>query len=177
MSMRRDMIRPASARFGGVATSRRTAMQESTVDRPPSSHEEPPRSRLEDEVLEILTKSDRPPSNVVKFQSKVRQKRYTAPNRLRASTANVRITSFSLLVAMIVLAILAAVIEDRSALIGRVLALLSLACLIALFVRRWVRPEQPQIKTWRGRDVDFRPPPRRPEWLDRLMGGPRGPRR
>lgn len=147
------------------------------MDKQPPVEPSRSNSRLEDEVLEILHKADRPSSNVVKFQSRVRRRRMSTAHRLRNSATRVHLTGLNLLIATVVLAILAAMLDDRSALLGRILALLSVACLIGLFVRRWVRPEQPQIKTWRGRDVDFRPGPQRPEWLDRFLRGPKGPRR
>lgn len=147
------------------------------MDSQPSPERQAPRSRLEDEVIEILNKADRPPSNVVKFQSRVRQQRYAAPNRMRSIAGRVQITGLSIMIAMIGFAILAAVIEDSSPLLGKILAIASICCLIALFVRRWVKPEQPQIKTWRGRDIDFRGTSQRPAWLDRWLGGPKGPRR
>ena len=134
-------------------------------------------SRLEDEVLEILHKSDRPPSNVVKFQSRVRRQRMSILGRLGHAVGRFQVTGLSLLIATIALAILASVFDDRSAILGRVLALASVACLIGLFVRRWIRPEQPEIKTWRGRDINLRSHPQRPEWLDRFFGGPKPPRR
>jgi hypothetical protein len=147
------------------------------VNNHPPSDPKSPRNRLEDEVLEILNKSDRQPSNVVKFQSKLRRHRYTAPNRMRSMNGAFQITGLHLMIAMVVLAILAASVSSESVLVGRVLAILSIACLIALYVKRFVRPDKPQIKAWRGRDIHFGSPPARPAWLDRLMGGPRGPRR
>ena len=143
----------------------------------PPTEPRKPKSRLEDEVLEILHKADRPPSNVVKFQSRVRRQRMSTFSRLGDAAGRFHVTGLNLLIAAIVLAILAAIFDDRSALVGRVLALLSVACLIGLFVRRWIRPEQPQIKTWRGRDINIRSHPQRPEWLDRWFGGPKPPRR
>lgn len=116
------------------------------------------RSRLEDEVLEILHKTDRPPSNVVKFRAHARRRRMVDGQRLRSVVQGFQLTSLQLIIATLGLALLAVFVEGHSALLARGLALLSVACLVAIFVRRFRRPEPPQTKTWRGRDIQFRPP-------------------
>ena len=130
------------------------------------------RTRLENEIREILERSDRPPSNVVKFRSQVQRNRLT----LRQRFASVRIagvvTDLNILIAAIVLAVLGFVIGDSSQALGRLFGLLSFGAVVWLFVRYFRRPGQHSVKTWRGRDIDF-PPPRRSDWLDKRFGGPR----
>lgn len=135
-----------------------------------------PRSRLEDEVLEILTRVDGPPSNVVKFKTRVRRGRHGLVDRLRQQVGRVRITGLTLLIATMALAILAAIVDGSSPLLGRLLALASIATLIWLFVRGFRGPDRSSSKTWRGRDIDFSPSSR-PDWFSRRFGGPKRPRR
>jgi hypothetical protein len=134
------------------------------------------RSRLENEVLEILERTDRETPNVVKFQSRVQRQRLSLRTRLRRYTVHLRLSSQNLLLATFVLAILAVIASNASPLAGRVLAFLSVAALVSLFARSLWKPEQPSVKRWRGRDVDFSSPTR-PEWWNRLFGGPKGPKR
>ena len=134
------------------------------------------RTRLENEIQEILERTDRPPSNVVKFRSQVRTNRVSYRQRLESFSDRVRITELNLLVAAIVLAVLAFVLGDSSRALGSLLAILSVAAVVWLFVRYYRRPGHQSIKTWRGRDVDLTPP-RRSDWLERRLGGRRGPRR
>jgi hypothetical protein len=130
------------------------------------------RTRLENEIREILERSDRPPSNVIKFRSQVQQNQLSVRERLNALRGRRIVTDLNILVTAIVFAVLGFLVEDSSQAIGRLLALLSIAAIVWLFVRYFRRPDQDSVKTWRGRDVDFSPP-RRPDWLDRRFGGPR----
>jgi hypothetical protein len=135
-----------------------------------------PRSRLEDEVLEILQRADRPPSKVVQFRSRAQRERRSIAAQIDQVLSRVRITSMILLVACLVLAIVAALVSDASPLAGRILAICSIVALVALFVRSWRSPQQPTSKTWRGRDIDFHPSPAQDLW-NRFRNRPKGPKR
>lgn len=130
------------------------------------------RTRLEDEIREILERSDRPPSNVIKFKSRVRRNRLSTRQRLETLRGHGIVTDLNILIAAVVLAVLGFVLGDSSRALGRLLAFASVAAFVWLFVRYFRRPDHRSVKTWRGRDVDFSPP-RRPDWLDRRFGGPR----
>lgn len=130
------------------------------------------RSRLESEISEILERSNRPPSNVVKFRSQVRKNRYSIRQRAQTADVSSLTTEINILVAAVALAVLGVLIGDASEAAGRLLAILSFAAVVWLFVRYFRRPDHRSIKTWRGRDIDLTPP-RRSEWLDRRMGRPR----
>jgi hypothetical protein len=146
------------------------------LDKQPQSDSSKPHSRLEDEVLEILHRTDRPVSNVVKFRSRVRSNRNSFRDRFRIPTGRLHVTGLSLLVASLVLAVLAAFVDDSSPLLGQVLALGSIAAFVWLYVRGFRGPDRNSTKSWRGRDIDFSPSSR-PDWLNRRFGGPKRPRR
>ncbi len=146
------------------------------MDRETDEDRDERRTRLEREIREILERTDRPPSNVIKFQSRVRRDRHAAVNKMRSRTDRIRVTGLSLLIASVALAILASLVDESSPLIGRILAVASFAALVWLYVRYFRHPDEPAVKQWRGRDVDFSPT-RRPDWFDRKFGGPKRPRR
>lgn len=135
-----------------------------------------PRSRLEDEVIEILQRTDKPPSNVIKFQSRVQRQRRQARHKTASLTQSVQITGMTLLLASLALAIAGVWVDVASPLLARVCGLASAACLIGIYVLWFRRPKQQGIKQWRGRDIDFSPSPSRPAWMDRFFP-PKGPRR
>lgn len=118
-----------------------------------------PRSRLEDEVLEILQRADRPPSNVIKFRAQVRQRRPAVRDRARTITRNA-LEPVTLLGASLVLAILAVFAEGIANWLGVFLGLSALACFVLLFVLGFRRPRDVSQQRWRGRDIDLRPPTR-----------------
>jgi hypothetical protein len=142
---------------------------------------EPPtgrRSRLEDEVLEILHRADRPPSPWERarlwFSRLIRPR---DPVRRRSSRSLLRRFDESLwLPACLVCGIVAYFVSDTSPLLARILAVLATALVLLVIVRSLVRPNDSSVKQWRGRDVDFSPPGR-PLWLDRVFRGPRRPPR
>jgi hypothetical protein len=133
------------------------------VQEPPPNPSEP-RSRLEDEVLEILHRTDRPPSNMIKFKSRAQRERMQAVRGITGTVSNLTATSTSLLITCVALAVVAVIISDASPLAGKILALLSIAALFALFFRAWWGPKPPTTKVWRGRDIDLRPPPGQEMW-------------
>lgn len=146
-------------------------------DSPPDPSQRPS-SRLEDEVLEILASANRPPSNIVKFKSRARRLRFARMSSLMNMRARVRVTEVTLLGACVALATLAAILSGTSPILGKVLAVGSVAALFALFWNAWgsgsTRP--PTTKVWRGRDIALRPPPGQ-DFLDRIRARTRRPRR
>jgi hypothetical protein len=129
-----------------------------TTDTDPSGNDQTPRrrTRLEDEVLEILTRADRPPTRLEKLRSwRWRRGRWGTSRRLRRG----RSTGFgngSWLLASAIAGILALVLDGPSPLIARILAILCIVCFAVPIVARWRKPDEPEIKRWRGRDIDFR---------------------
>lgn len=142
---------------------------------PVNGSDDRPRSKVEDEVLEILMKNDRPPSNVVKFQAKVIKSRYTLLQRVRRSLDGLNVTTTHLLLATVALAVFAALLHGSSPFLGQLLAIASLISLVLLFIRGVTGPRRQQTKRWRGRDIDLSSPGR-PEWLERWTRD-RGPKR
>lgn len=140
---------------------------------PSSGH----RSRLEDEVLEILAQADRPTSFADHLRRKAAMKRRAQARQtvhwLAAGRSH--LTSGTLLIGCAVAAILALVLSHTSALLAHGLAILSVVLLLAPIVLRYRSPHQTTIKTWRGRDVDLRPGP--PEWVESLRDRFRRPPR
>ena len=139
----------------------------------------PRRSRLEDEVLEILYRSDRPPS----FSDRVRAaiRRAAASFRLRRRAGGfgavvARLDSGIWLAACVVLGIVAFLVRDASPFLARLLAVLCLAMIVLAIVRSFGRPDRGSVKRWRGHDIDISPSSR-PLWIDRVFRGPRKPPR
>lgn len=146
---------------------------------------EPPsgrRSRLEDEVLEILIKNDRPPTIGERLQSDVRRQRRQVGS-LFSSRSALFSTPFETglwLVGCLALGILAFMMRDISPLVARILAITCFVIVLLAIVRSFRRPDRHNVKQWRGRDIDISPTSR-PLWLDRLLRNqrrpPRAPRR
>jgi hypothetical protein len=134
------------------------------------------RSRLEDEVLEILYRTDRPPTarDRIRARLQARAAKARAVARRHDKVA-VQVDSGVLLIACLAAAMLAYLVSDASPLAGRLLGLLSVALLLIPIVRSLVGPQSARKKQWRGRDVDLSSPPR-PLWFDRVFRGPRRPR-
>lgn len=140
-------------------------------DQPP-----PPRSRLEDEVREILVRADQPTSLRDHVRRKTRQQR-----RSRIDAAARAFPSWdsagpgTFLVGCLGLALLASIVRDSSALLAALLALASVASLAMVAVRRRGAAGGSNTKTWRGRDMDCSPPP--PAWVESLRDRFRRPPR
>lgn len=142
---------------------------------------EPPsgrRSRLEDEVLEILYRSDRPPSFSDRLRANLQRTRGTfhAGRQGQFSALIARLDSGLWLVVCLGLGILAYVIKSTSPLLARVLVIACVTALVLAIVRPSGRSDYGPVKRWRGRDMDFSPPSR-PLWLDRVFRGQRRPPR
>jgi hypothetical protein len=61
-------------------------------------------------------------------------------------------------------AIVALIVGDGSPFFARVLAIVAIVSFGVPIVMRWRRPGEPDIKRWRGRDIDLRDRP--PDLLD-----------
>lgn len=134
----------------------------------------PPRSRLEDEVREILVRSERntPLSDRVRRTARRPRLRLVQPPRQR-STWTARIGPGSLWLGSIAVAILASAVRDSSQLLATLLALISVGLFVSLYIRR---PGDPMsTKYWRGQPLDLRP--KSSNWLDQLRDRFRRPPR
>jgi hypothetical protein len=144
------------------------------------SPEPPPgrRSRLEDEVLEILIKNDRPPTIGERLQSDVRRQRRNVGHLLanRSSLFSAPFDTGLWLVGCLLLGILAFVFRDISPLLARILAIGCFVIVLIAIVRSFRRPDRHNVKQWRGRDIDISPSSR-PLWLDRIIRNQRRPPR
>ncbi|MEA2529847.1 MAG: hypothetical protein QOF33_5004 [Thermomicrobiales bacterium] len=136
------------------------------------------RSRLEDEVLEILYRSDRPPSLTDRARATLRRSRRSLRWRPSAFMAEIAsgLDSGLWFVACIVLGVVAFFVRDASPFLARMFAVLCLALIILAIVRSFSRPNRGMEKRWRGRDFDISPSSR-PLWLDRVFRGQRRPPR
>ena len=137
----------------------------------------PPRSRLEDEVLEILVRTDQPTSLRDHVRRKTRQRRRS---RVAAAARSIpslgtRFGPGSYLVGCLILALLATLVDSTSPLLAQLLAIGSIASLVMVWVSRYRTPGGSEIKQWRGRDIDLRPPP--PPWVESLRDRLRRPPR
>jgi hypothetical protein len=136
------------------------------------------RSRLEDEVLEILYRSDRPPSFSDRLRAKLRRAATVLRGRPRLHLGAVigRLDSGMWLGACLILGIVAFIVRDMSPFLARSLAVLCLALIVLALVRSFSRPDRGSVKRWRGRDMDISPSSR-PLWLDRVFRSQRRPPR
>jgi hypothetical protein len=135
------------------------------------------RSRLEDEVAEILARADKPASltdHVRRKTQRQRQQRVQASVN-RFSSWGVGLDANSFLIGFVVAALLAGFLRDSSALLARLSAIVGIVCLLAPIVLRFKNPRQPTIKQWRGRSIDLSP--QGPEWVNSLRDRFRKPPR
>jgi hypothetical protein len=129
-----------------------------TTDTDPSGNNQPPhrRTRLEDEVLEILTRADRPPTKLEKLRSwRWRRGRWGARRR-RGHGRSLSVSNGMWLLASVVAGVLALFLTGPSPLFARILAIVCIVCFAMPIIARWRKPDEPEIKRWRGRDIDFR---------------------
>ena len=126
-----------------------------------------PYSRVEAEVLEILQRTDRPVSlseHVRRKAARARRERLArATWQLRRAPAEAGPGAF--LVPCVGFAPGAYLVRDVSALLANVLVLASVVCLFWPIVARLRQPAGSPSRRWRGRDMDFRPPPEPPRWV------------
>lgn len=144
----------------------------------------PTRTRLEEEVLEILQRTDTPVSMSDHVRRKVAQERRERANRWRDSATSLpaRLGSFSGIFGFAVLGLLAFIVRDLSPLLATVLAILSVIVLFLPVIDRARGGAQSATgKRWRGQDVDFsaRPPMMsgQPAWFEALRDRFRRPPR
>lgn len=143
-----------------------------TPDPPPGR-----RSRLEDEVLEILTRSDRQPTMGVRVQSDVRR-RHGQFGQLISSRGRFFSAPFESgiwLVGCIALAIIAFVLRDISPFGSRILAIACFTVIMWAIVRSFGRHSRNNVKQWRGRDINVSPTSRS-LWIDWMMRNRRPPK-
>ena len=138
-------------------------------------------SRIEQEIEEILARSDRPISFQERVQARRRQAGPMSRHRLRilrtqARSIVRRFSAFALLAALAVAA-LAALVRDFSPLLAQLLAVVSVVLLLLPIIRQFRRPDPPDTPRWRGRPIDFSPggSSLRDQFRDRFR--PPGPRR
>ncbi len=145
-------------------------MKETPVTTKDPKGERPkPKSRLDAELAEILERTDRPPSNVIKFRAKAR----TSKSRIQDLKSRFRQPSPGvLLLASLGLAIAGSLISDSSKLAGSTLGVLSIVCFIAVYVLGYRRPQGPQSQRWRGQDIRFGDSSR-PSWMNRRPKPPK----
>ncbi len=126
------------------------------------------RSRLEDEVLEILVRTDQPTSLRDHIRRKASRRRRA---RLSEATRSLPfigtgIGPGTLLVGCLVTAFVSWSVRDSSELLARILAITSVGMLLAMYTVRYGRPGRANVKQWRGRDIDLSPAP--PAWVEAL---------
>ena len=138
----------------------------------------PRRSRLEDEVLEILYRSDRPPSFSDRARSAGRRAAASLRTRRSLGVGDLvsRLDAGMWLAVCVGLGIVAYLVRDASPFLARVFAVACLAMIVLAIVRSFGRPDRGSMKRWRGRDVDISPSSR-PLWIDRVFRGQRRPPR
>ncbi len=114
----------------------------------------PRRSRMEDEVLEILYRADRPPTTGEKARARIEEARFTARQTISSQRRgrSIRLGPLALIVGSLALAIVAAMLRSAVPFLAVVLGLASVAMLLAVWFDR--RPQPPSGMRWRGRDLD-----------------------
>jgi len=135
------------------------------------------RSRLDDELREILIKADQPVSFGEHVRRKAQLQKPARPNVHPGSfvPSLARLSGGSRLVGSLVVALLAGSTRETSVLLAIVLALVSVVLLGSLYTGPRRGMGGTGVKQWRGRDVDLSGPP--PAWIgsirDRFKGPPR----
>lgn len=141
-----------------------------TTEQSPEPNQEP-RSRLETEILEIIERADREPTPIDKARGSLTRARFGAPRAMQHHSRRwrKRLGGVGLLIVAAVLAVLSFVLDDRSALLGRILVFAAILAFVVFFGRAFLagRAGQDQPKRWRGRDFndDYTP---RDSWKERF---------
>jgi hypothetical protein len=131
------------------------------------------RSRLEDEVLEILTRADRPPTMRERLGHAARDGQARLRQARRSTPAPISVGPGVLLIAAFALALIGSALAPSSHLLGFLFGLASFVCLVLLWAPRFnVASGQ---KRWRGRDLG--PTTSGAQWLDDLRDRFRRPPR
>jgi len=126
------------------------------------------RSRLEDEVLEILVRADQPASFKDHVRRRASRQRRARFEQLASGLPGLgaAIGPGALLIGSLALAFIAAAVRDGSALFAQVLAVCSVALLLAIYALSRGGARRSNAKQWRGQDIDLSPPP--PAWVSSL---------
>lgn len=116
---------------------------------------------MEDEVLEILYRADRPPTTGEKARARIDEARFAARQTISAQRVqrSVRVGPLALIVGSLLLAIVAAVLRSVVPPLAVLLGFVSAAMLLAVWFNR--RPRPSESTRWRGQDLD--PGPRLPD--------------
>ena len=132
---------------------------------------------MEDEVLEILYRTDQPASFTDHVRRKAANQRRTRGSAFSGQRARLsrQLGGGTMLLGALGAALLAVLVEDLSAVLATLLAIVSLALLLAPIFERYRRPGRSDVKQWRGRDVDLSSPP--PAWVGALRDRFRKPPR
>lgn len=121
-----------------------------------------PRTRLEDEVLEILHRAERPPSLADRVQREAWRYRGRLARRSVPLRAPRALGPGAFLLGSLLVAAVGALVHDAVPLLGFLAGLLSFALLVLLWVPRFGGGAGG--KRWRGRDLDLSG--RDPAWLE-----------
>lgn len=124
---------------------------------PPENNDPPRRSRLEEEVLEILEQTDRPISFAERVRARAERERMQRRARLRTRLTSglTEITPGMMLLGAVVAGVLAWWVADFSGLLARLFAILCVALIIGPIIMQFRRPSGPtSSKRWRGRDMN-----------------------
>lgn len=113
----------------------------------------PRRSRVEDEVLEILARADRPPTASEKARARMDEARFAARRTLtdRSRARALAASPIAFIGGSLLLAIVAVAMRPFSPLLGVLLGLASAGLLLAVWLDRRPRPQGGP--RWRGRDL------------------------
>ncbi|HEX5498546.1 MAG TPA: hypothetical protein VFX03_04930, partial [Thermomicrobiales bacterium] len=128
---------------------------------------------LEDEVLEILTRADRPPTLRERLRRSARDAWRPLRRASRINLGAIQVGPGVLLAASFLLAFLGSLLSPHSGLVGFLCGLAGFVCLALLWAPRFNVGSGP--KRWRGRDLG--PASSNPQWLDDLRDRFRRPPR
>jgi hypothetical protein len=144
--------------------------------RPADDVKPPPRSRLEDEVLEILVRADQPTSlaDHVRRRTSGRPRVQRAP-RMASLPSIQSLDPVWFWVGSVATAVLAAGVRSTSPLLAMLLGLTSAFVFAMIWLAGRGAGSGPGSKRWRGRRLDE--PPRAAVWVDALRDRFRRPPR
>lgn len=143
--------------------------------RSPQEPRDRQRSRLEDEVNEILQNNDRPISFTDHVRRRATERRYAARRQRSFSLGNSRFAPLAPFAGAFAVAFLGLTLRDISPLLANMLALVSVGLLFLPFIARARGGTKSNVKQWRGREIDLGSS--RNDWTksirDRFTRGPR----
>lgn len=136
--------------------------------------EQPRRTRLEDEVREILVRADHPTSLRDHVQRRT-ARRPPMRAKQRAAWTPAALGGGLSWIASMAFALLGVMVQSSSPLLGGLFGIASAVALAMLWLRRGGASAGPAPKRWRGRDLDFGPGSS--AWLDGMRDRFRRPPR